>query len=73
MSQTEKIKVILDCGAEKVLLTMDGQVDFDLEDGDVVRAEEAPYQALLIRMREKFFFKTLRTKLGWTGISGKLR
>lgn len=73
VSRREKIKVILECGLEKVLLTMDGQVDFDLEDGDVVRAEEASYQAILIRMQEKFFFKTLRTKLGWTGISGKAR
>jgi NAD+ kinase len=73
VSRREKIKVILECGLEKVLLTMDGQVDFDLEDGDVIRAEEASYQAILIRMREKFFFKTLRTKLGWTGISGKSR
>lgn len=73
VSRREKIKVILECGLEKVLLTMDGQVDFDLEDGDVIRAEEASYQAILIRMREKFFFKTLRTKLGWTGISGKAR
>lgn len=73
VSRTERIKVVLGCGSEKVLLTMDGQVDFDLEDGDVIRAEEASYQAILIRMREKFFFKTLRTKLGWTGISGKTR
>ncbi len=73
VSRTERIKVILGCGSEKVLLTMDGQVDFDLEDGDVIRTEEASYQAILIRMREKFFFKTLRTKLGWTGISGKSR
>lgn len=73
VSRREKIKVILGCGLEKVLLTMDGQVDFDLEDGDVIRAEEASYQAILIRMREKFFFKTLRTKLGWTGTGGKSR
>jgi NAD+ kinase len=71
VSRREKIKVILGCGLEKVLLTMDGQVDFDLEDGDVIRAGEASYQAILIRMREKFFFKTLRTKLGWTGAGGK--
>ena len=73
VSRKEKIKVVLECGSEKVLLTMDGQVDFDLEDGDAIRAEEASCQAILIRMREKFFFKTLRTKLGWTGISGKSR
>ena len=73
VSRREKIKVILGCGLEKVLLTMDGQVDFDLEDGDVIRTEEASYQAILIRMREKFFFKTLRTKLGWTGTGGKSR
>ncbi len=71
VSRREKIKVILGCGLEKVLLTMDGQVDFDLEDGDVIRAGEASYQAILIRMREKFFFETLRTKLGWTGAGGK--
>jgi NAD+ kinase len=73
VSRREKIKVILERGPEKVLLTMDGQVDFDLEDGDVIRAEEASYQAILIRMRGKFFFKTLRTKLGWTGTGGKSR
>ena len=73
VSQREKIKVVLECGSEKVLLTMDGQVDFQLEDEDIIRIERSPYQVTLVRIREKDFFRTLRTKLGWRGLSGRPR
>ncbi len=71
ISETDEIDVIVEPSSGKTLLTIDGQVVYDLEEEDIIRVKRASCQATLIRLREKFFFRMLQTKLGWTGISYK--
>ena len=71
ISETDEIDVIVEPSSGKTLLTLDGQVVYDLEEEDIVRVKKASSQATLIRLKEKFFFRMLQTKLGWTGISYK--
>jgi NAD+ kinase len=56
-----------------VLLTMDGQVTQALEPGDRIFLREAPYQALLVASGRIAFYRALRTKLSWSGITGENR
>ncbi|GHU89345.1 hypothetical protein FACS189476_08130 [Spirochaetia bacterium] len=56
-----------------VLLTMDGQVTQALEPGDRIFLREAPYQALLVASGRIAFYKALRTKLSWSGLTGENR
>lgn len=69
--ETDEIDVIVEPSSGKTLLTIDGQVVYDLKEEDIIRVKKAPSQATLIRLKEKFFFRMLQTKLGWTGISYK--
>jgi len=69
--ETDEIDVIVEPSSGKTLLTIDGQVVYDLEEEDIIRVKKASSQATLIRLKEKFFFRMLQTKLGWTGISYK--
>ena len=71
VSQTDEIEVILEPPSEEALLTIDGQISFPLKEGEVTRIKRASYKTILIRLKEKFFFKILQSKLGWTGISYK--
>lgn len=69
--ETDEIDVIVEPSSGKTLLTIDGQVVYDLKEEDIIRVKKASSQATLIRLKEKFFFRMLQTKLGWTGISYK--
>ncbi|MFQ6067789.1 MAG: NAD(+)/NADH kinase [bacterium] len=71
ISETDEIEVIVEPSSGKTLLTIDGQVVYDLEEEDIIKVKKASSQATLIRLKEKFFFRMLQTKLGWTGISYK--
>jgi NAD+ kinase len=71
ISENDTVEVILEHPSSKVMLTVDGQVGFDLKDRDIIRVKEASCQAKLIRLEERAFFEILRTKLGWSGISRK--
>ncbi|GHT70446.1 NAD kinase [Spirochaetia bacterium] len=53
-----------------VLLTIDGQVTQILEPGDRIFLRQAPYQAQLVASGRIAFYKALRTKLSWSGITG---
>ncbi|GHV57800.1 NAD kinase [Spirochaetia bacterium] len=53
-----------------VLLTIDGQVTQILEPGDRIYLRQAPYQAQLIASGRIAFYKALRTKLSWSGVTG---
>jgi NAD+ kinase len=48
-------------------LTVDGQVNKVLEDGDVVRVSRAPVPLKLIQTGRNSYFRTLRNKLDWRG------
>ena len=53
--------------AEPPALTVDGQVNKGLQEGDLVRVERAPRPLRLIQTGRNAFFETLRTKLDWRG------
>jgi len=71
ISENDIVEVTLERPSSKVMLTVDGQVGFDLKDRDIIRVKKASCQAKLIRLEERAFFEILRTKLGWSGISRK--
>ncbi len=48
-----------------VLLTVDGQDIFNLEPGDKIVIQEAPYKAVLISSGHDAYYTALRTKLNW--------
>jgi NAD+ kinase len=52
-------------GASQVMLTLDGQVGFELEENDTVEVRQAVSRIRLVRFPHKDFFSVLRTKLKW--------
>ncbi len=47
------------------LLTIDGQVGFEIRVGDEVRCQRSNYTVKLVRLSESGFFDALRSKLSW--------
>jgi len=47
------------------LLTVDGQIGFELHQDDEVRCERSAYTVNLVRISESGFFDALRSKLSW--------
>lgn len=60
--KTVQVTLATAAGAE-VMLTADGQVGYDLCQGDVVRVGRARVPARLVRFGERDFYSTLRRKL----------
>ncbi len=50
---------------EKVYLTLDGQVGFELQEGDSVEIRKALKTTALVMSRSRDYFEILRTKLKW--------
>ena len=50
---------------DKVCLTMDGQVGFELQEGDSVEVRKAPASTNLAVSRSRDYFEVLRAKLKW--------
>ena len=69
ISSEETVNITLEPPAKEILLAIDGQIGFPLKEEDTVEIKKAPYQALLVRIKERAFFKILRAKLGWSGVS----
>ncbi len=61
---THRIFVTLQT-AQEVMLTLDGQVGFELRDHDVVEVSQSRARVRLVRFPERHFFSVLRTKLKW--------
>lgn len=61
---THRLSVTLQT-AQEVMLTLDGQVGFELRDHDVVEVSQSPARVHLVRFPERHFFSVLRTKLKW--------
>ncbi len=53
--------------AERPALTVDGQVNHELREGDLVRLQAAEKPLKLIQTGRNVFFETLRNKLDWRG------
>jgi len=54
---------------ERVSLTFDGQVGFDLRYGDRVRVYKSREGIKLIKSPDQTYFEILRAKLGWGGVT----
>lgn len=50
-----------------IVLTVDGQVYFDLEEGDIVNVETSRSKMLLIHSTKRNFTEVIREKLNWSG------
>jgi len=50
-----------------ILLTIDGQESFPLEEGDLVRVSGKAAGVRLIKSNKRAFYEVIRTKLGWSG------
>jgi NAD+ kinase len=55
-------------GEERVSLTFDGQVGFDLVQGDKVLIQKAKEKLKLIKSPDQSYFEILREKLMWGGV-----
>ena len=61
------LKIIVLSKAKDVMLTVDGQQGFDLEENDVIIIQESKYKTKLVTFPEKSFYGVLRKKLKWSG------
>jgi NAD+ kinase len=57
------IKVVIDSSQGYFMLTMDGQLGFDLQRKDEVIIKQAPWKARLIRLKGRSFFEVLGRKM----------
>lgn len=71
ISHRESIRVVPEPPVRDILLTIDGQIGHSIKEGDEIEVKKSSCQAKLVRLKEKSFFKILRSKLGWSGISYK--
>ena len=55
--------------SESVVLTLDGQVGFNLRYEDKVILSKSPYVIRLLKPSERSYFHILRTKLKWGGVT----
>lgn len=55
---------------DSLVLTLDGQVGHELENGDQVQVRRSPVQVSLLRLPDQSFFRALRHKLNWAVRSG---
>lgn len=60
-----RVEVTLESDKEPVHLTLDGQVGFPMEHGDIVAVDTHPRPVLLVRVSDLGFFEVLRRKLRW--------
>ena len=65
--QETTVSVTLCSNEEEVLLTLDGQVGFRMEEADRVEINKSEDYITLIRVPSKGYFEVLRTKLMWGG------
>ena len=63
----DHIKIIIRSKEEEVMLTIDGQQGFDLEENDVIEIYKSRYKTQLVTFPGKSFYSILRRKLKWSG------
>lgn len=68
LGANEVITVHVDEGQRTgIMLTVDGQIDFELEEGDDVIIEKCRSRALLVASNKRNYTEVLRAKLNWSG------
>lgn len=60
-----KLELSFDAGDDPVSLTLDGQVDLELQGSDRIVISKSPVKLHLVRPLRKTYFEILRTKLKW--------
>ena len=60
-----KISIEIITKFSDVFITIDGQVNYPVEEDDLIIVRKSPHRIHLIRQKDKDFFSVLRTKLGW--------
>jgi len=62
------VRVVVPAGQKTALtLTVDGQVLFPLQEGDVVTAEKSRSKATLVMSSHRNYYEVIRDKLNWSG------
>ena len=51
-----------------IILSADGQLDFNLEEGDRISVEKSLSRALLVKSLRRNFTEVIRDKLNWSGV-----
>jgi NAD+ kinase len=64
-SENETLKVVVELSSRHAVLTIDGQVAFNLKSGSSVSIRKAEHAVNLIKFRDRSFYDILRTKLHW--------
>jgi NAD+ kinase len=64
-SENETLKVVVELSSRQAVLTIDGQVAFNLKSGSSVSIRKAEHSVNLIKFRDRSFYDILRTKLHW--------
>jgi len=64
-SENETLKVIVELSSREAVLTIDGQVAFNLKSGSAVLVRKARHSVNLIKFRDRSFYEILRRKLHW--------
>lgn len=64
-SERETLKVVVELASREAVLTIDGQVAFNLKSGSSVLVRKAEHEVNLIKFRDRSFYEILRTKLHW--------
>lgn len=58
-------------GPDEVLITADGQVGREFNNGDILRVQKANRGVKIVRFTDTTFFDLLRVKLGWGGLPAR--
>jgi NAD+ kinase len=64
-SENETLKVLVELSSRHAVLTIDGQVAFDLKSGSSILVRKAKHQVNLVKFRDRSFYQILRRKLHW--------
>jgi len=64
---SSRVEIESSPGAEPLRLTLDGQMEFGLQHGDLVSIRKSANGVLLISPRGRSYYEVLRGKLGWVG------
>ncbi|MGB8657246.1 MAG: NAD(+)/NADH kinase [Candidatus Zixiibacteriota bacterium] len=64
-SENETLKVVVELDSREAVLTIDGQVAFNLKSGSSVLVRKAEHSVNLIKFKDRSFYEILRRKLHW--------
>jgi NAD+ kinase len=66
MGQGDKVKARIRTD-HQAILTVDGQFEYELEDGDWVTVEASPHVSRFVRLQDRtYFYRTLMKRLRWS-------